>query len=59
MRHVDHEHGADLVCDLAHMGEVDLAGIGAVPAEQDVRFDFLRLAAERVMSRSFVVRSTV
>ena len=34
VRHVDQQHGPDLVGDLAHRGEVDLAGIGGVAGDQ-------------------------
>ena len=39
VRHVDHERGADLVGDLAHLGEVDPARVGRVAGDQDQRLE--------------------
>ncbi len=36
--HVDHKKGADFLGDLAHAGEVELAGVGAAAANDDLRF---------------------
>ena len=39
VRHVDHQGGADLVGDLAHLGEVDPARIRRVAGHQDQRLE--------------------
>ena len=49
MRHVHHQRGADLVGDLAHLGEVDPARVGGVPADQDQRLEFARGRGEDVV----------
>src|SRR5207302_133310 len=48
VRHVHHEHGADLVRDLAKLREIDLSRVRAVAREQDERLDLTRLAADLV-----------
>ena len=47
--HVDHEHGPDLVGDLAEDAEVDLARVGAVAGQQDQRPEALGLLADLVV----------
>jgi hypothetical protein len=47
--HVDHEHGPDLVGDLAEDAEVDPARIGAVAGQQDQRPEALGLLADLVV----------
>ena len=34
--HIDHKIGADLIGDLAHAGEVEVAGVGAAAADDDL-----------------------
>ena len=47
--HVDHQRGADLVGDLAHGREVDLARVGRVAGHQDQRAELPRQPAHRVV----------
>ena len=49
MRHVDHQHGADLVGDLAHLGEVDPAGVGRVAGHEHQRLELPRLRGDDVV----------
>ncbi len=42
VRHVDHQRGADLVGDLAHLGEVHPARVGRVAGHQDQRLELAR-----------------
>ena len=49
VRHVDEEFGAYLVCDLAHAGEVELAGVGGAAADEDFGLDFDGLLLECVV----------
>ena len=48
VRHVDHEHGADFVRDLAQLREIDLPRVRAVSGEEDERLDLARLTADLV-----------
>jgi hypothetical protein len=45
VRHVDHQRRADLVGDLAHLGEVHPARVGRVAGDQHQRLELAALAA--------------
>ena len=47
--HVDHQHRADAVGDLAHPGVVDVPRIGAEAGQQDQRLDLDGLPLDRVV----------
>ena len=49
MRHVDHQHGADLVGDLAHLGEVHAAGVRRVAGHQHERLELPGLGGHDVV----------
>ena len=53
--HVDEEVGSNLVGDLAHALEVELAGVGAAAADDELRFDFEGLGLELVVVDDFGV----
>ena len=49
VRHVDHEHGAALVRDLAEPFEIDLAWVSGKACKQNERLYFHRLFFDRVV----------
>ena len=49
VRHVDHEGGADLVGDLAHLGEVHPAGVRRVAGHQHQRLELAGLRGDHVV----------
>ena len=49
VRHVDHQHRANLVSDLAHLGEVHAARVGGVAGDDDERLELARLRGEGVV----------
>ncbi len=49
MRHIDHDHGADLVGDLAECGEIDDARIGAGADHDHLRPMLQRQALDLVI----------
>ena len=49
VRHVHHQHGAHLVGDLAHLGEVHAARVGGVAGDQDQRLELASLRGDGVV----------
>ena len=49
MRHVNHQHRAGLIGDLAHQPEVDQPRVSRVPRDDDQRAELTRLHSQRVV----------